>query len=260
MTATSAEVAARWKRANQRRSRPLAFGMNTVPKRQRPEVPVAAQQGGEGLVLFRRRHRRTAGVGGVEDEAVHPLGMAGGERGRRRATPRVADQAAPLDAGGLEHGLELVDVIVDRRGEAAAVRQTASEPVVPDEAMRPGELGAGTGGGGVRPQLLDMRQPTRQHHQRPSRARPGRRPPDDRRRSGRTRRGWRSRPPSCQVSTCGPSAHRHAPYHRSVTTPRPGGLRPQSLSATDATRKHVPTLSGAVGRYRRPRRPTVPAR
>ena len=170
MIATSAEVAARWKRAEPAKVAPAGVRDEHRAQRQRPEVPVAAQQGGEGLVLFRRRHGGTASVGGVEDESVHPLGMAGGEGGGRRAAPRVADQAAPLDSGGIEHGLELVDVIVHRRGEAGAVGQTASEPVVPDEAMRPGELGAGTGGGGVRPQLLDVRQPTRQHHQRPSRA------------------------------------------------------------------------------------------
>ena len=200
MTATSADVAARWKRAEPAQIAPAGVGDEQRAQRQRPEVPVAAQQRGEGLVPFRRRHGRTAGVGGVEHEAVHPLGMAGGERGRRRATPRVADQAAPLDASGVEHGLELVDVILHRRREAGAVRQTASEPVVPDEAMGPGELGAGAGSGGVCPQLLDVRQPTRQHHQRPPRPGLRRRPPDDHQRSGRTRRAWRPRPPSCQVT------------------------------------------------------------
>jgi hypothetical protein len=139
-------------------------------QRQRPEMPVAAQQRGEGLVSLRCRHARTAGVGGVEDEAVHSLWMAGRERGGRRATPRIADQAAPLDVCGVEHCLELVDVVFDRRREAGAVGQTASKSVVPDETMGPGELGACTCRGGMRPQLLDVRQPTRQHDQRPTRA------------------------------------------------------------------------------------------
>ena len=128
---------------------PAGVGDEHRAQSERPEVPVGAEQGSERLVLLRRRDCRTACICGVEDEAVHSFRMAGGERGGRRTAPRVTEQTAPLDAGGREHGLELVDIIFDRRDEAAAVRQPASEPVVPDETMSPGELGASTGSGGV---------------------------------------------------------------------------------------------------------------
>ena len=74
------------------------------------------------------------GVGAVEHQLAHPLGVAGREQDRQWPTLGDADDRRPLDAAGVEHGSDVIHPVFERAGTEVAVRQSGPALVEDDQA------------------------------------------------------------------------------------------------------------------------------
>ena len=168
----------RWNRLNQRRSAPLPFGMNTVPRVSVPEFPVRCEQARKGVVRLLRGERRTSRIRTRRARADSTRWGSGRRRrvaaGPPHEYPIRLHRCTPVR---VEHGEQLLDVVLDRRRETGASRQSAAKPVVPYEPARRSELVA------ARSRLMDVTRVARR-----ARANPAASPVDDRVPSPRTRR------------------------------------------------------------------------
>ena len=111
-------------------------------------------------------HQRVGAVGGhpAEDERRDLLGVGGGKQ-RRQAEIGAADHRHAIGAGGREHGLEIVHLLLEggRRGDR--IRQAGAPAVEHDQ---PGELGhrpERARGPRLLPDELQMRRGAVDHHQ-----------------------------------------------------------------------------------------------
>ncbi len=110
------------------------------PKRRIRLAPAQPGQRDEHLGFLPRVRCRIArdpapGVAPVEHQSSHSIRMTSRIGDRHRTASAGAEQAELVHAGGIDHSLEVVDPVLQRKARILPVGQTAAALVVPDEGV-----------------------------------------------------------------------------------------------------------------------------
>src|SRR5215813_3782081 len=108
----------------------------------------------------------TAGIGGIEDEVAHPLGMLGRVLDRGRAASAGTDQGEAPERGRVDYALEIAHARLERKIADVAVRQSAAADVMAQDLVFTGKNIKPRTPGKTTPLVFEVGDPGRRHHQR----------------------------------------------------------------------------------------------